>query len=146
MYMHTLQNTVNLKTPFNNSSVQQVYCMFYQSRCMLQWVNDDAFTRDMSYNIAQFINPTSISSSPFYNCATRSYLTYITTTQYIHVCRYTVPFSSASFIRKSAALSFTEPPQLRNSALTKISQSEYIDKTEYDITAMHYTHKLAQML
>ena len=31
------------------------------------------------------------------------------------------PFSSAFFIRKSAALSLTEPPQLRNSALTKIS-------------------------
>lgn len=97
--------------------------------------------RDIFYNVAQFKYPTSISSSPFYHCATRSYLTYTTNTQYLHECRYTIPFSSASFIRKSAALSFTEPPQLRNSALTKISQPECIDKTyktEYDITTMHY--------
>ena len=51
-----------------------------------------------------------------------------------------LPFLMASFMRNNAALSFTEPPPLQNSALARISQpkiratsGENLFPTRYDI-------------
>ena len=63
----------------------------------------------------------------------KHYIKNKTTTENVHCTGLarlyqSLPFSSASLMRKSAALSLTEPPPLQNSALARISQPESVIK------------------